>query len=293
MEIAGIEDFCHALRKRDPYSNKRENGKVFIVGGNGTFHGAPVLASTAAYSTLAAMRTGSGYAITCVPEQIVDAVRKLSPDIIVKGIPGKSIGMKSVKLLESEADKADSIVIGPGIGREKETEKAIARVVNHAVKSGKCVIVDADAIGALKGIKEREKLLITPNDNEFHKITGKTLPVKDLKARVGYAKNAALRFGTVILLKGHDTIVTDGKMVKVIRAKTAALATMGSGDVLSGIIGGLSSGNGDVFSSAIAGAFVHTQIGDYLYSKKGYHILASDIVDAIPEVMKKLERRCR
>ena len=93
-----------------------------------------------------------------------------------------------------------------------------------------------------------------------------------------------------MLLKGHETVVTDGKRTKIIRAKSSALAVMGTGDVLSGMIGAYAAKNNDLFVAGVAGAYLHAMIGDALYKEKGNHILASDVVDGIPKILKKFDK---
>jgi NAD(P)H-hydrate epimerase len=112
----------------------------------------------------------------------------------------------------------------------------------------------------------------------------------DRDARVNAVKKLANRLGTNVLLKGHVTIISDGRRVKLVEPKTATLATMGTGDVLSGIIGGYMTLNKDVFLSAVAGAYLHARIGDLLYREKGYHAIAADVLEYIPKMLKGFDR---
>lgn len=293
--FAGQGDLYLASRPKGPYSSKKDNGTVLIIGGSETFHGAPVMASNAAYSTLASLRIGAGYAVTYVPKGIIGAVRILSPNLIVKPMHGDMLGADDLMDLERAAERADSVVIGTGMGRSSESLNTAAELISILLRSRKRIIADADAIYAVGLIKRRPgmNLILTPHDREFLRLTGIRLRRRDTVHRARSAMKAARVIGSVILLKGHDTVVTDGHRVKIIRSKTAALATMGTGDVLSGIIGGFAARNADAFVSAVAGAYLHSQIGDLLFREKGYHIIANDVVEAIPAMLKEFDRTSR
>lgn len=289
ISLAKPEDLRLASRPRSLYSSKGDNGRVLIIGGSSRFHGAPALASNAAYLTLAALRVGIGYAITCVPKGIVSQVRKLSPNIIVIPLTGSDANPKDLKVLKKEASKADVLIIGPGLGRNKNSLKTIAKLIVYCLKLNKMALVDADAIYSLK-LAHRElnkNIIITPNDSEFSHLYKGRLDRKDYIKRAKAARSVARRLNVSIVLKGHNTIVTDGTKVKIIKSKTSALATMGTGDVLSGIIGGYMAKNRNAFLSAVAGAYLHALIGDRLYKEKGYHIIAEDVVDCIPKILKQ------
>jgi hydroxyethylthiazole kinase-like uncharacterized protein yjeF len=291
--VAGEADLKLASRPRSLYGSKLDNGRVLVIGGSSRFHGAPVLVSNAAYLTLAAMRVGAGYAITCVPRSILSPVRKLSPNLIVRPLSGENLNSGDLRELKSESRRADCIVIGPGLGRSRATMKALAKLIAYCVRLGKRMVIDADAIRAVSSVHMRlgKDAVITPNDSEFRRLSKAGLI--DREMRMEAAKKLALRLDTNVLLKGHVTIVTDGRRVKLVEPGTAALATMGTGDVLSGIIGGYMALNGSAFLSAVAGAYLLARIGDLLYKEKGYHILATDVLDCIPRVLKKYDKTAK
>ena len=108
--------------------------------------------------------------------------------------------------------------------------------------------------------------------------------------RIGEAESLARKKGIVVVLKGHISIVTDGKKTKICRPKSAALATMGSGDVLSGIICGYAAQGAAPFEAACAGVYLHAMIGDRLAKRMGMHIIASDVVEAIPLAIKEFDK---
>ena len=290
LGTAGMNDLRLAATPRKLYSNKRDNGRILVIGGSSRFHGAPVLVSNAAYLTLAAMRTGTGYAITCVPKSIVSPVRKLSPNLIVRPLSGENLNSRDLRELKGEAQRADCIVIGPGLGRSRATVRTVARLIAYCLKLEKRLLIDADAILAVRSLRGRlgRNVLLTPNDREFHMLSRAELA--DRKMRIDAVKKLASRLGANVLLKGHVTIISDGRRVKLVESRTATLATMGTGDVLSGIIGGYMTRNGNAFVSAVAGAYLQARIGDLLYKEKGYHAIATDALDYIPRILKKYDR---
>ncbi len=290
--VAGPGDIRRASVPRDMGSGKLDHGKVMVVGGSHEFHGAPSLASNAAQNLLAAMRTGAGYAVAYVPKGIADVNRKLSASIIVRGLPGDDITARNLPVLKDAAAHFDSVVVGIGAGRSAGTLSALYELISYLGRAGKVAVVDADATYAVhwKGRHLSANTIITPNDKEFALLYGRNVRKSGTSSRVAAAVALSNSMGCVVLLKGHETIITDGRRAKLVRSRHAALAVMGTGDVLSGIIGGFTAMTKDPFASAVAGAYLHSLIGDRLYSKKGNHIIASDVVEYIPRIMRRFDR---
>ncbi|MDE1860107.1 MAG: NAD(P)H-hydrate dehydratase [Candidatus Micrarchaeota archaeon] len=290
QRAATSRDLAKAAPKRGIYSDKYSNGRMVLIGGSGRFHGAPAMASLAAYGTLAALRVGAGYAKTYVPEAMAGAVRASSPNIIVSSC-GKGIALTND--MKKDISRTDAVVIGMGMESARASETASRRIILYCQSRGIKTIVDAGAIASLRPLlgKRLKEILITPHDSEFSRLLGVAVPKRDLKARIRTAFGASKAFGINILLKGHVTIVTNGKEVKLVKSHSASLATMGTGDVLDGIIGGYAATGAGVFDAAVAGAYLHSEIGDELYKEKGNHILASDVVERIPAIIKKFDKR--
>lgn len=289
---ASDKDLRLASAPRDKYSTKRMNGKLVIVGGSERFHGAPALASNAAYAVLAALRVGIGYAVEYVPRSVVTATRSVSPDIIVMPLYGNNLTSRDIPRLVKDLKWSECLVLGPGLGKSDETCKAVIKLIDYIKGAGKRAVIDADALYALN--KYRRKLnmnfLITPNKEEFEFFHKGKIKDSDMQARIDAAIKVSHDLNANVLLKGHESIVTDGKRVKIVDSESSALAVMGTGDTLAGIIGGYLTKNRDIFTSAVAGAYLHATIGDILYKEKGNHILASDVVDYIPDLLKRYDR---
>lgn len=288
--FAGPGDLELASRPRGLYSNKRDNGSVIVIAGSKDYHGSPVLASSAAQSTLASLRVGAGYAYAYVPKAIEQLVRGMSPNLVVRSLGTDYISDGDLKPLLVAMERVDCIVIGMGVGRDEATLKTIAKIIDSAIGMKKKIVIDSDAIYAVKYARGlNTDAILTPQDNEFRELSGSAPSKTGLAERFKAATSAATKLGATILLKGHDTVITDGRVAKIVRSESAALATMGTGDVLSGIIGGYAAVGATAFESAVAGAYLNARIGDLLYMEKGNHIIASDVVDKIPKLVKDFD----
>jgi len=292
--FAGPGDLYLASKPISIYASKRERGMLVIIGGSKVYHGAPIHALLSA-SSIAALRTGAGYTILYVPNAILDVVRKLSQNQIVR--PAGEDYISFTDGLKRAIDKAEAIAIGMGITKEKEAQDACQKIVNYALSNGKRVIADADAISAITdmlGAKriDTTNLLITPHGSEFYQFSGLNLRHEDSNIfdRIEAAKKIAKEKGINILLKGHNTIITNGEKIKINRSNTPNLSTMGTGDVLSGIIGAFAAMGNDLFEAAAAGAYLHSKAGEVLAMEKGNHIIASDLIDKIPKIMSEFDK---
>ncbi|MDE1870002.1 MAG: NAD(P)H-hydrate dehydratase [Candidatus Micrarchaeota archaeon] len=287
--FAGPRDLALATPTRSLFSSKSQNGRIAVIGGSSDFHGAPALASLSANQTLGALRVGVGYAITYVPKSVLHDVRAVSPNLIVKSLLGNDLSTSDLSFLRKELSKADSVVIGPGLGRKKGSIAAVSRLSKSLIGSDKRVVIDADAILGVSKIRLSKNFSITPNQKEFSLFYKREIG-NDLRKRAYAAIVVAKKISATIVLKGHETIVTDGGRIKIIKSKSAALATMGTGDVLSGLIGAYAALNSDMFISSVAGAYIHSLIGDMLNLRMGRHILATDIIAEIPNAIKKFDK---
>ena len=285
-ELLGKRDLKAASKPKSLFSSKRGRGTALVIAGSADFHGAPVLAA------LASLRVGAGYVKLYVPRSVVGPARNLSPNIIVGALGAKSITCN--KQILDQIKRCNAIAIGMGIGRSAMAQVSARKIVQSSVRAGKVVVVDADAISSLKRLpvegKLNQNIIATPHDGEFFRLTAFRPAEKDLGARVKTAAEWARKLGITLVLKGHYSIVTDGKRVKVNIAKTSALATMGTGDILSGIICGYAATGVGAFAAACAGVYLHSSIGDSLATKMGNHIIAADVVDAIPLAIKEFDK---
>ncbi len=281
--LTNPEDLKRVMKAREVFSNKYSNGRLLIIGGSHEYYGAPVIAFSAGRQSLAALRAGAGYAKAFVPNSILATARTLSPNTIIEGLGKNDIVFE--KSLKVEIEKADAIVIGMGMSRKSLT--TIAKIISYAIERGKKVVADAEAIEAIKLVRNRDpkNLVITPHDGEFQRLAGLKVPIRDAKGRIKMAKEASKKYRSTVVLKGHYTIITDGTRAKLNVPKTAALATMGTGDVLSGMIGGYAAAGAGLFEASVAAVYLHSKIGDILRNKLRYHIIATDIIDILNNIL--------
>ncbi len=266
-------------------SNKYSNGSLLVVGGSKSYRGAPLMAGFGANAAYSALRSGSGYVTVAVPQGAAYDSFGLLPDLIVKELPE---GEREVATTIAGI-KHNVIVVGPGIEKSEVGFGLVNGVVREEASRKNIVVLDAGAIGVVKEYKNmlNRRMILTPHDGEFRELTGIRLSGKSLRERIHAAINFAKGSNCTVVLKGHETIITNGERLKINMAKSAALATMGTGDVLDGVIGSFAASTGKIFESAVAGVYIHSLAGDRLAERMGDGVTAHDVIEEIPKVIKE------
>ena len=280
-------------------SHKGENGVVLVIGG-GPYIGAPAM------SGLAALRAGSDLAIINTPKKAARAITSfspqlikplrlakktstLSPNLIVKELNNEDFVIPDdVKIIEKYLQKANSVIIGPGLGADSSTKKAVETIIQKCVKLRKVMVIDADAIqvvGQKPEIIKNSQTVITPHAGEFKELTKEKLN-DNLDDRKKIVKKWAKKLDATILLKGPVDIITNGEDLKLNDIHNQAMTVGGTGDVLAGIIGSLLSKNVEPYNAARMGAFLNGAAGNYAFKKHSYGLIATDIIEEIPKVLK-------
>jgi NAD(P)H-hydrate epimerase len=263
-------------------SHKGDNGVVLIIGG-GPYIGAPAL------SGLAALRTGVDLVYIATPKRSWKSVAAFSPNFIVKDLHNNMLTQDDIPSIEELLDKCTAVILGPGLGTAQETEAAIIPLVKRIIAEKKPLVLDADAIkpvGENLSIIKNSTIVVTPHVGEFKKLTGITLS-QDIDSRINTVKNWAEKIGITIFLKGYIDVLSDGKNIKQNKVHNEAMTVGGTGDVLAGIIGALLSKKVKPFNAVRVAAFLNGEAGNEAFQKKSYGLLATDIIDEIPNVMKK------
>ncbi|MEM0448961.1 MAG: NAD(P)H-hydrate dehydratase [Methanomassiliicoccales archaeon] len=262
-----------------PESHKGDNGRVLILGG-GPYTGAPALAAMGAY------RIKVDLVRIAVPKRAFIPIAGYSPNFIVHELSGKDhLNKKDVKEVEKLLPWADAVLIGPGLGDEKETLEAVRDIIERCNKP---MVIDADA---LRAVSENLQLLkgkqgiITPHAGEFKLLTGIPLP-KDTEGKIPKVLDLAKKTGMTVLLKGKVDIIACAERVKMNRTGNAGMTVGGTGDVLAGIAVGLLSRGVAPFDAARLAAFVNGTAGDVAFQKWAYCYLATDVADSIPQAVK-------
>ncbi|MEM2092872.1 MAG: NAD(P)H-hydrate dehydratase [Candidatus Bathyarchaeia archaeon] len=277
---AGPGDVQIVVKPRLPESHKGDFGRLLVIGGSETFTGAPALVA------LAALRTGVDLAYVAAPDKTARAISAMSPDLITIKLEGEHLNPANVPLLKSYVEKVDAVVMGPGLGLHKDTAEAVKGLVDVTEASGKALLLDADGLKAFASFKSRLKvpLVLTPHAGEYAILAGKQ-PPKGLIERVNDVMRTAAELGAVILLKGAVDIVSDGSRYKLNFTGNPGMTVGGTGDILSGVVGAFLAQHSDPFEAAVAGAFVNGAAGDFVFEEKGYHMVASDLLEWIPKVL--------
>ena len=274
------------LPERKRGANKGSFGKLLNVAGCESYIGAAVLSSKAA------LRIGTGLVTLASVREAVRAAAVAVPECVFLNLPAGSEGFMSidaVKLIEAAAEKAAAITAGCGMGNCRETTEIVSALLSN---KGKCpIILDADGINSISGninvLKDNDRpIILTPHPGEFSRLTGYSA-AQIQSDRLNKAKSFAADTGTVVLLKGADTVIAapDGKAY-VNTSGNNALSKAGCGDVLTGIIGGLAAQGADPFYSAVLGAYIHGHAADRLVKRTAAEsVLAGDIVEELGSVL--------
>jgi hydroxyethylthiazole kinase-like uncharacterized protein yjeF len=278
--FAGPGDVLLTTKMRALTSHKGDFGRLLVIGGSEVFSGAPTLVS------MAALRTGVDIAYTAAPEKTAHDMASMSPDLITVKLEGSHLNPNNMSVLKDYLKNVDAVALGPGAGLHPETKAFVKACVDAVEEAGKPLLLDADGLKAFAEFKRPLKvpLVLTPHAGEFAILTGKKLS-EVLEERVAEVKRAAAELGAVILLKGKVDVISDGNRVKLNFTGNPGMTVGGTGDVLSGVVGALLAQKVDAFEAAVAGAFVNGAAGDFAAGEKGYHLVATDLLDFIPQVL--------
>ena len=273
------------LPHRLPDSNKGSNGKVLIIAGSRNISGAAVLAASAC------LRSGAGMVRVFTAAENAEVVKALLPEALLDVYEDFEPVLDK---LEAAMNWCTQMVIGPGIGTDGKGKELLTAVLRYGKKS---LVMDADALNIIAADKDimtlaqnygcgGKKLILTPHMGEFSRLTGKG--IRECKENVfSYTKELADYLHATIICKDARSVVADSneKKVYINSSGNDGMATAGSGDVLSGILGALLHLDMTGFDTACAGAYIHGKAGDYAAAARGrYSMVASDIVEALPEV---------
>ncbi len=263
-------------------SHKGDNGVVLIIGG-GPYIGAPAL------SGLAALRTGVDLVYITTPKRSWKSIAAFSPNFIVKDLSSDILIEEDLPVIQEFVHKSTAVILGPGLGTAKETEEAIPPLVSLIIQEKKPLVIDADAIkpvGNLLALISQTTTVVTPHVGEFKKLTGITLS-QDLDIRIKTVQEWARKIGITIFLKGYVDVLSDGTEVKLNKVHNEAMTVGGTGDVLAGIIGALLSKGVKPFNAVRMAAFLNGEAGNEVFQKKSYGLVATDIIEKIPDVLKR------
>lgn len=282
MEIKSLnhESVLALLPDRDPWGHKGTFGKILLLCGSRGFTGAAYLAA------MGALRSGAGLTFLGVPESIyaIEAVKLNEPVVFPLPDDGGMLSFLAVSEVEQRLPQMDAVLIGCGLGQSKGTQA----VVRAVLESAKCpVVLDADGINVLKEHKDvlrgrQYPTILTPHDGEFIRFGG---TIGD--DRMASAAHFAKEWNSIVLLKGHETCITDGVTGYRNHTGNPGMAVGGSGDVLAGMIVSLLGQGLAPLEAAACGAWLHGAAGDICAREIGqYGMLPTDMLKALPRLLK-------
>ncbi|NQV13715.1 MAG: NAD(P)H-hydrate dehydratase [Parcubacteria group bacterium] len=282
--------FPEILAPRPGSVHKKQCGQVLVVAGSRGMTGAAVL------TCRAALRAGAGIVTLAFPETLTEIYADLLPEVMTIPCPATDEGTLSYEALEILIEKSaefDVVAIGPGLSQNKETQKLIRELI---VELDKPLVLDADGLNALAGQvdkllpQRKNETIITPHEGEMARLSG--LSVENIKEdRAKIAQNYVQKWLVNILLKGPETIIAgpDGRTV-INESGSRALATAGTGDVLTGILATLWAQNiKQPLESASTAVYLHGLAGDKAAAKLGKRsVIASDVIGELPKLLKMI-----
>lgn len=273
------------LPERAQDAHKGDAGRLVIVGGcagpSATMIGAPALAANAAF------RSGAGLVQLIVPEEIQGPIATLAPCATLRPMPTDADGLCEAVA----AFKPDAVALGPGLG-QSITATALTRLLGDYQGP---VVIDADGLNLLATagdftIPDPARVVLTPHPGEAKRL----LRGRNVLSQAGTDNSPAQRrhtagalvaaYGSVVVLKGFGTIVTDGQRLYVNETGNAGMATGGAGDVLTGVIAALLGQQMPSLEAAILSVYLHGLAGDFAAEELGrMSVTAADLIDFLPE----------
>lgn len=284
------EMVCTRLPVRKPDGHKGDFGKLFIVAGSTGLTGAATMAANAAArSGLGLVTVGCPQSLNPILEmKLTEAMTYPLPDVAKKG----SLAKRGLGEIRKKIAENDAAIIGPGIGRHFEARDLIQRLVGSLDKPA---IIDADGLNAFEKdrtalTQSHSKFVLTPHPGEFKRLIDDEYP-DELSDVYDLVRKYSLKYNSVIVLKGSPTVVvdTDGQLY-LSPTGNDGMATGGTGDVLSGIIGSFLAQGLSPLDSAICGVYIHGLSGDLAASEFGTRsLIAGDLIDFLPDTFELVE----
>ena len=269
------ESYRNKLIKRKIYGHKGNYGRAVLVAGSIGCLGAARLA------TESCIRSGAGLTTLITSSE----GRKLLSGSLVEGMLATFEDNEKVKYLLS---KADAVAFGPGIKEDEESMKLLEEII---IDSPSSIIIDAGGINLLSKNKKclcsvKDKVILTPHPGEMARLIGKDISYVE-KNRIECSRAFAKQYKCIVLLKGYNTIITDGRNVFINKTGNSKMASGGMGDTLTGIITALVAQGYSNMDATLLGAYIHGLAAEYS-ARDRYSIIARDLIESIPFVMETL-----
>ena len=280
MKELNHSEVLRILPDRASDSHKGDYGRILLLCGSRGYTGAAALAA------MGALRSGAGLVYLGVPECIytIEAVKLTEPVVFPLPDAEGMLSENAVNNIFKMLPNMDAVLIGPGLGCSKGTFAVVKFILENFTDP---VVLDADGINVLAGhidlLRGRTApTILTPHQGEFQRIGGQVQ-----KDRIADAVSFAKETNTIVLLKGHRTVITDGRECYINPTGNPGMAVGGSGDVLAGIITALLGQGVDPLLAAVSGAWLHGAAGDICEQEIGqYGMLPTDMLQVLPRLLK-------
>ena len=273
--------------KRPKAGRKDDYGFLTVIGGSEFYSGSP------AFVALSAFRAGLDMVRVIATNRAADIIASFTPDLAAYPLKGDWLTKEHVAILLEMVEGAEAVsrgktavVIGGGMGRSEETQTAVLEFLSQV--SVPCII-DADAIHAVgkrPGVISGKNFLITPHAYEFFVLTGKEIYQLSEVDRIELVQEEARRLQTTILFKAGIDIISDGQELAQNKTGTCFMTVGGTGDTLTGIAGAILAKGMSAFEAGCGAAYINGLAGQVAAKKLGESLMATDLIKAIPKVLK-------
>ncbi len=286
LTLAGISK---KLFFRKPSSHKGSFGHLLVIAGS------PGMTGAASLTALSALRVGAGLVTLGIPEDLNPILETKLTEVMTLPLPqskDKTLCKEGFEKIKDFSQKCKAMAIGPGISSTKQTKELISTIIDQLDIP---LVIDADGINVLAGElsllkKYKAPLIITPHPGEMGRLVGAS--VEEIqKDRIGFTMALARRIGAIVVLKGARTVIASKEGNSWVNLTgNPGMATGGSGDILTGIIGGLLTQKLSCLEAAKTGVYLHGYAADLAAQKKGeISLIASDILETIPEATRRIK----
>lgn len=280
------KEFSEIVPERRRDSHKGDYGHVLVLAGSVGLTGAAVLCS------LGALRSGCGLVTLGIPKSLNAIMETKLTEVMTKPLPetkNVSLSLEALPKIKKMVKGVDAVALGPGLS----TDKATKQLVNKLVKViDKPLVIDADALNciasnikALKSVKS--PIIITPHPGEMSRLSGLEIDTIQ-RNRQKVVKDLARQCNLIVVLKGNNTVVSDGKANNFVNESgNPGMATGGTGDILTGMIASFLAQGVPAFKAAKLAVYIHGKAGDLAAREKGeIGLIAGDILEKVPEAFK-------
>ena len=282
------EDAYSGLPEKKKNIHKYSAGKVLTIAGSRELPGAAAMASRSA------LKVGAGASILCFPDSARNLIQKKLDEVIVQPYSGSDyLTVDNLREIKKRINWADVVAIGPGLGRNEQTQEAVRKIL----KDRKCnkIVIDADAVYAIGGGKYKDynlkNFVLTPHHGEFAHLVG--IELNELKKNLlNIGRSFSVNTGSYLVLKGAPTIIfTPSGDALINTTGNPGMAKFGTGDVLTGAIAGLLSQKNNIEEAVTTAVYIHSLASDLLlrdFTVYGY--TAKNIINNLPKAIKFLEK---